>query len=94
MPDIHQYLDLATARLPPELAIAGLDTAPGVIAHPTCYGWWLWVPDDPEDSARATDEPIPGVVLAIQRYARGLDCNYVLFDADGDRDSNLPTWDW
>jgi hypothetical protein len=33
-------------------------------------------------------------VLTIQRYARTLGCDYVLFDADADRDDDLPIWDW
>lgn len=94
MPVIRQFLDLATAHLPEQLGRAGLDTVPGVIAHPTCYGWWMWVPNDPDDSALSSEEPIPEVVLAIQRYARALDCDYVLFDSDADRDDQLPAWDW
>jgi hypothetical protein len=34
------------------------------------------------------------VVLAIQRYARALGCDYVLVDADGDEVDDLPTWQW
>jgi hypothetical protein len=34
------------------------------------------------------------VVLAIQRYARALDCDYVLFDADSEQVHDLSRWDW
>jgi len=37
---------------------------------------------------------VPDVVLTIQRYARGLGCEDVLFDADADQVGDLPTWDW
>jgi hypothetical protein len=52
------------------------------------------VPDDPDESAAATSDRVPDVVLAIQRYARTRGCDYVLFDADGDRVDDLPGWDW
>src|SRR5581483_5412452 len=94
-PVIRQVLNLSTAHLPPDLGSpGGLDTALGVIAHATETGFLLWVPDDPDDSAQATDDPVPDVVLAIQRYARRLGCDYVLFDADADQVGDLPTWDW
>ena len=91
---VRRFLDLSTAHLPRELGAAGLDETPGVIAHPTGHGWFLWVPHDPDDSADAMSDPIPAVVLTIQRYARALDCDYVHFDADADRVDDLPAWDW
>jgi hypothetical protein len=94
VPDIRLLLDLSTAHLPEHLGCGGLDTAPGVVAHRTECGWLLWVPDDPDESATAILDTVPGVVLAIQRYARRHGCDYVLFDADADRVDDLPTWDW
>jgi hypothetical protein len=37
-------------------------------------------------------DPVPDVVLAIQRYARRWSCDYVLPDAE--QVDDLPTWDW
>lgn len=92
---IRRLLNLSTAHLPPHLGTpGGLDTLPGVVAHATEFGFLLWVPDDPDESAQSMIDPVPGVVLAIQRYARGLGCDYVLFDADAEQVNDLPTWDW
>ena len=92
---IRTVLNLSTAHLPPHLGTpGGLDSTPGVIAHATDTGFLLWVPEDPDESAQATTDPVPDEVLAIQRYARRWGCDYVLFDADADQIGDLPTWDW
>jgi hypothetical protein len=65
-----------------------------VIAYPTDSGWLMWVPNDPDQSAAVMVDRVPETVLAIQRYARALGCDYVLFDADANRVDDLPTWDW
>lgn len=92
---VRRVLNLSTAHLPQHLGMpGGLDRVAGVVAHTTDGGVLLWVPDDPDESAEAMAEPVPGAVLAIQRYARAWDCDYVLFDADADRVEELPAWDW
>lgn len=71
------------------------------------YGWLLWVPDDPDNHAADHDDTdefpllqgedpsgVPAEVLAVQRYARRLGCDYVLLDPDAERIADLPTWDW
>jgi hypothetical protein len=91
---IRRLLNLSTAHLPEHLGTqGGLDTIPGIVAHATDRGFLLWIPDDPDEFAEATD-PVPDVVLTIQRYARSLDCDYVLFDADAQQVDGLPRWDW
>ncbi|WP_432830850.1 hypothetical protein [Dactylosporangium sp. CA-092794] len=63
----------------------------GVIAYQLEHGWLMWVPPDPD--AHAADHPdLPGEVVAVQRYARHLGCDYVLFDADADQVGALPAW--
>ena len=92
---IRRMLNLSTAHLPQHLGTpGGLDRVAGVVAHTTDVGVLLWVPDDPDESAHAMLDPVPDVVLAIQRYARDRGCDYVLFDADADRVDDLPVWDW
>ncbi len=93
MPDIRTFLDLSTAHLPQEICDR-LGAEPGVVAHETVYGWLMWVPDNPGDPDERGGEPVPDVVLVIQRYARAAGCDFVLFDADADRIDALPTWDW
>lgn len=82
-------LDLSTAHLPAhmreELAAEG-----GVVAARHEFGWWLWIPDDPRDSAPF--EGTPAEVLEIQVFARGRGCDWVRFDVDGATDPDLPTY--
>jgi hypothetical protein len=90
---IRTVLDLSTAHLPEPLGSHGLADEDGVIAYPLPYGWLMWVPPDPDE--HAADHPdLPPDVLTIQRYARRLGCDYVLFDRDAERVDDLPTWNW
>lgn len=90
---IRDLLELSTAHLPQHLGSAGLSRQDGVIVNSLRFGWLMWVPPDPH--AHAGDHPqLPAEVLTIYRYARGLDCDYVLFDADADQVDDLPIWDW
>jgi len=91
MPTIYSVLDLSTAHLPEELR-DDLNAEPGVIAHKLTYGWLMWVPTDPVEHAAETIDPMPAQVLAVQRYAHSLGCQYVLFDRDADVSAELPTW--
>ncbi len=93
MPTIRTFLDLSTAHLPEDVCDT-LSAQPGVVAYAITYGWLMWVPDDPDDSSASGDEPVPELVLNIQRFARSLCCDYVLFDADADQVADLPTWTW
>jgi len=90
---VRRLLDLSTAHLPEHLGSHGLSTHDGVIAYELPHGWLMWVPPDPP--THAADYPdVPPEVLAIQRYARRLGCDFVLFDADAEQVDDLPTWDW
>lgn len=92
---IRRLLNLSTAHLPQHLGTpGGLDRVAGIVAHTMQVGFLLWVPDDPDGSAHAMADPVPEVVLDIQRYARVRGCDYVLLDADADRVDDLPVWDW
>jgi hypothetical protein len=88
---VRSFLGLSPAHVPEQLGSYGLSGQDGVVAYHLTYGWPMWVPPDPQ--AHSIDHPdLPPEVLAIQRYARGLGRDYVLFDADEVGD--LPTWDW
>jgi len=93
VPFIRTFLDLSTAHLP-EAVCDRLSAQPGVVAYSTTQGWLMWVPDNPDEHALHSDDPTPEVVLSIQRYARAMDCDYVLFDADADQIDDLPAWQW
>lgn len=91
---IRRMLDLSTAHLPEHLGSKpGLAAHRAIIADARACGWLLWVPDDPDvDAAEAGG--VPEEVLVVQRYARRLGCDYVLFDADGPVNPELPAWEW
>ena len=97
-------MDLSTAHLPERFFNSEVEGEAGNIrsyiwgtpVQPLEHGALLWIPDDPKASAEAgTDgETTAPEVLAIQLFARGLGCDYVLFDADAEETDELPRWDW
>lgn len=99
-PEIRFLLVISTAHLPQALVdhdVPGyLDSwgTPGV--HEFEHGFFLWVPDDPKESAAfSTDgDGVHAQVLAIQLHARELNCDYVMIDADGPQVEGLKTFDW
>jgi hypothetical protein len=82
-------LDLSTAHLPARLRDE-LSAHEAVVADRHEFGWWLWVPDDPHDSA-LWERP-PAEILEIQTFSRARGCDWVRFDVDGDTDPDLPTF--
>lgn len=93
---VRKFLDLSTSHLPQQV-FKDLNSYTGVHAHVFRYGWLLHVPENVDDHAMDySDEtdPIPPEVLAIQRFARNLDCDYVLLDRDASAIEDLPTWEW
>lgn len=98
MSTVRRFLDLSTAYLPGRFWKVAADDWSDVwvtVAYPTRYGALLWVPDDPDESSLAQEEPTPAEVLRVQLYARRLGCDYVLLDSDGDDvpEGALPTFD-
>jgi hypothetical protein len=96
-PRIIRVLDASTSHLP-EQVCEDLNGWDGVIAYAVSnsddqYGWLLHVPQDPVAKADDSDG-FPSEVLTLQRFARGLDCDYVLLDRDAEQVEGLPTWDW
>lgn len=99
MSTVRQFLDLSTSHLPFRVLIGDeygpspLKSLDGVVAYSHDeFGWLVWVPDDPDEVNE--DHDIPAELLAVQKHARSLNCDYVLFDRDGPVDQELPTWNW
>jgi len=103
---VRKFLDLSTAHLSPE-ARAWLSEA-ATMNHAAAYhgtgngaamgtlgatltGWFMHAPALPEDGGM--DYGMPEAMLPIIRFARSLNCDYVLFDADADEIEHLPTYD-
>jgi hypothetical protein len=96
--NVRKFLDLSTAHLTEEQRLFGDrdgDRASwgDAIVDVRDYGFLLWVPDDPMESAAVTEDGIPENLLAVQLYARKHDCDYVLFDADAEVDDDLPVFE-
>jgi hypothetical protein len=93
---IRLILDLSTRHLTEELGEGKLARLrPEVVAYETEYGFLMWVPDDPEESAEwSEDVRVPDEVLRIQLYARERGCDYVLFDREGPTVADLPRFNW
>lgn len=92
-PCIRRMLNASTGNLPEDM-FGTFTEHPWVVANRTEHGVLMWVPNDPADSSRVCDPPVPAEVLAVQEHARGLGCDYVLFDADADPVPGLPFWEW
>lgn len=93
---VCKFLDLSANHLPNHV-FEDLNSYTGVVAHKLEYGWFLYVPENVDEHAmNCSDEsePIPPEVLAIQRFARSLDCDYVMLDRDALTIAELPTWEW
>lgn len=88
--EVRRFLSLSTCHLsrPDE------PTDGGVHAIPFPEGWWVWVPDDPAESADMEPDPVPPAILAAQKLARRLGCDWIQYDADGPTNDNLPRWEW
>jgi hypothetical protein len=99
-PRIIRVLDASTAHLP-EHVCEDLNSWEGVTAYALStsddhYGWLLHVPEELADPAEQEldEDGVPAEVLTLQRFARGLDCDYVLLDRDAAQVEGLPTWEW
>lgn len=91
---VKLYLELSTAHLPAALrSKKTLNAIDGMIAEDRTYGFMVWVPDDPKDHHADYDALPPDEVMAILLYARRLACDWIVFDPDGDRVSDLPAWE-
>lgn len=94
-PRIRKMLDLSTAHLRPDrrYSYEGSAAWGGAVVHQITYGFLMWVPDDPVESAKGASDPVPSELLVIQGYARRKGCDYVLFDADAEVNDELRTFD-
>jgi hypothetical protein len=89
----HSYLDLSTGHLRREdISLAESSSAAATRVVPHQYGVWIAVPeDDDEDENRRSTTPS---LQACLEFARQANCSWINFDSDGDREAELPFYDW
>jgi hypothetical protein len=87
MAHVHNLLELSDRHLPADLADS-LSGIPGLAATYTTFGTLVRVP-----ATLAATLQLPVAVVTLLRYARELDCDYLLLDPDVEVDDDLPTWD-
>jgi hypothetical protein len=107
---VYHYLDLSTSHLTEEeanevcgghcapFAFGDLEHSPRVVDHE--YGAWVNVPtllgqggSWSEEDTEALESSRPNLAACIA-CARELDCTWINFDQDAERDPELPTFDW
>ena len=87
---LRLFFDCSTAHLSPA-SRAYLDAHAEVrdeMIASTPYGWFVWA------ASEEIADDIPVDLADIMRHARGLDADYVLFDADAEVNAALPTFEW
>lgn len=90
--NVRRLLDLSTSHLDSWWRLENLTSFEGVIAYEVTHGALMWVPDDVDE--HNADYDVADIIQTIQRHARSLGCDYVLFDQDGPTVPGLPTWEW
>lgn len=90
---IRKFLDLSTAHLTPATRefIKQHQAIGPIYDHPDGYGWVMFVPD--EDDIPTDAPTTPADLLACYQRARRLKCDYIMFDADGPDDEELPIYE-
>lgn len=95
-PNVRAFLTASTEHLPPRFRDhenAG-DLSEGFTMCER--GLWVSVPQDPDDLLKVSppgDDDHEPAIHALRVYARGLDCDYILFDHDGERLEEFPVFE-
>jgi hypothetical protein len=94
-PSVRKFLDLSTSHLPSNEFGEEMNGHPWIVSHRMEFGWFVYCGDsEAQRNAIEMDEPIPNELVYLLGYARGLGCDYILFDADGPVVEGLPIWSW
>jgi hypothetical protein len=94
--DVRTFLGVSSGHLSPETwawldaqttdeAVRDSDSrlATELLGGRARYGWFVYAHENPT-------EPVPADLVAVLRLARGLGCEYVLFDTDAPPTPDLP----
>lgn len=87
MAHVHNLLELSDRHLPVDQADI-LPDLPDLAATYTTFGALIRVP-----ATSHTMNQLPSELVTLLRYARELDCEFLLLDPDVEVDDDLPTWD-
>ena len=94
--DYGKHLILSTAHVTHKTSetLTGWASLPAelqpLVVASTWYGWFVSTFEVEGEPARS----IPAELADIQRFARGLGCDYVLLDCDAETVGELPTFSW
>ncbi|MGG3471642.1 hypothetical protein ABES02_29765 [Neobacillus pocheonensis] len=99
---IVQMLTISTGHISEETNKLLLDHGPDdplamlpiVFYQKSGYGFFIVVPDDPEDPDMYNMEGVPDDLRAVLVYARENLCSWVMLDRDADFIEDLPSYDW
>jgi len=94
---VFKYLDISTGHLPAsDRLMMNYGEAP-VICRLYTYGWLVYVPSDDTELNEAIALDMTHCAVAaspyffqLLRYARQLDCNWIMLDQDGEIEHALP----
>lgn len=89
-PQTFRMLDASITHLPEDLRTE-LDSITGVIADERNYGWFVFVPEDIDETV--LEYSIPAPIIALWRAAETHGCQYVLIDTDAPTVPGLTTYD-
>ena len=86
-PEIARTLVLSTSHLTEATCNGYLHTAPFAVFEKGEYGWFVYVIDD-------YPEGMPPGLAQCFSIARGLGCEWIMFDRDGPVMDFLPAYEW
>ncbi|WP_242120214.1 hypothetical protein [Sphingomonas lacusdianchii] len=86
-PTIEPMLVLSTAHITQETCNTFLPTYPGPAWEKGEYGWFIYVPED-------VDETLPVDLAACMALARAKSAFWIMLDRDEAQIDGLPVFDW
>ena len=93
---VRKFLDISTANLPEETALAiDAESFPKKPAMVGEYGWLFSVPEFSEVYQVLEDQGVKcKIFVALMIYAAQNECDFILFDRDGLCLDGFPVFDW
>ena len=99
---IYKMMELSTAHVTKETAEKMSNDAVNMYANTSGvalygksgYGYFVSVPEDLKYNDDTIFSEIPSDLLECLKYAFSHDCEWIMFDCDAAKISELPTYEW